>query len=136
MLTPNRIVAVLTPLFSALAAGICTWVAKHVPGVQLSQEDLTSVFIAGALVALAPALQWLHGWQKWEARHDEAEQLIETAAVGAIAEAPAAEDGDEPYDFDESAYEELDELEAFADEDDEEEDPLLAGRPAAAAAEG
>ena len=53
-MTPNRIVAVLTPLVFAPAAGaIAAWAAKHAPGVSISQVDLTNVFIAGALASLA-----------------------------------------------------------------------------------
>ncbi len=57
----NRLVALLTPVF-ALAAGACaTWLAEHFPGVNISQDMLQQVFIAGALAVLAPALHWLHG---------------------------------------------------------------------------
>jgi hypothetical protein len=98
-MTPNRIVAVLTPLVFAPLAGACaTWLAKHFPGIKVSQSDLQSIFIAGALIALAPALQWLHGWQKYEARQANAEHEIELANLGtataAVAAQPAAADGD------------------------------------------
>jgi len=64
----NRLVALLTPVF-ALAAGACaTWLAEHFPGVNISEDMLQQVFIAGAVAVLAPALHWLHGWQKFEAR--------------------------------------------------------------------
>jgi hypothetical protein len=138
VLTPNRIVAVLTPLVFAPAAGaVAAWVAKHAPGVDLTKDELTNIFIAGALVAIAPALQWLHGWQKFEARQAEAETAVEianaaaTAAVVAMPAAPEVQD-EEPGDI---AYEELDALEA-AGEDDEEADPLIDGEPVAVGAEG
>jgi hypothetical protein len=64
-MSPNRVVAVLTPLvFAPLAGAIAAWLAKHFPAVDLSQDDLQQVFVAGALIALVPATQWLHGWQK------------------------------------------------------------------------
>lgn len=111
-MTPNRIVALLTPLVFAPLAGACaTWLAKHFPGIQVSQSDLQSIFIAGALIALAPAVQWLHGWQKYEARQSEHEHEVELAtARGAVPQALAPQS-------------ELDDLggigdaEAFADDD-------------------
>lgn len=113
-MTPNRIVAVLTPLVFAPAAGaVSAWVAKHAPGVELSTQELTNIFIAGALVALAPAAQWLHGWQKYEQQQAETERAVAVATAAPAAavvytEPPAGDD----------YYEELDAL-----EDDE--DPLI-----------
>lgn len=72
-MTPNRIVAFCTPLVFAPAAGaIAAWLAQHFPGIDVPSSALEEIFIAGALIALAPALQWLHGWQKYEAREAEA----------------------------------------------------------------
>jgi hypothetical protein len=85
-MTPNRIVAILTPLVFAPAAGaVSAWLASHLPGVDIKQSDLQAVFVGGALIALAPAAQWLHGWQRYEARQAEAEQAIELANANAIA---------------------------------------------------
>ncbi len=79
-MTPNRIVALLTPLvFAPLAGAIATWAADNLPGVQIPQSALEEVFIAGALIALAPAAQWLHGWQKWEQREADAAIAAEAA---------------------------------------------------------
>lgn len=128
-MTPNRIVAVLTPLvFAPLAGAIAAWVAENAPGVDLSQERLTNIFIAGSLFALAPALQWLHGWQKHEQREADAQQAVELANSAAIAAAVPLEDA-EPEEDDE-ALDELDALEDASedlDELDELEDPLLDG---------
>jgi hypothetical protein len=91
-MSPNRVVAVLTPLvFAPLAGAIAAWLAKHFPAVDLSQDDLQQVFVAGALIALVPATQWLHGWQKHEARQADAELALEVAN----AQAPPEEDEDE-----------------------------------------
>jgi hypothetical protein len=88
----NRVVAILTPLLFAPLAGTCAaWLAEHFPGVDIPAAQLQEVFIAGALIALAPALQWLHGWQKHEARQAE-----EDAA--ARAEEPYAVDADPALD--------------------------------------
>jgi hypothetical protein len=90
-MSPNRLVAVLTPLvFAPLAGAVAAWLAKHFPAVDVSQDDLQGVFVAGALIALVPATQWLHGWQKHEARQADAELALE------LANAQSVPDDDEP----------------------------------------
>ena len=142
-MTPNRIVAVLTPLVFAPAAGaVAAWVAKHAPGVELSTAEVQNIFIAGALVALAPAAQWLHGWQKYEEREALGEQAVAIAAASAAGSLVQDEPEDEEFAADEGEGEEdlslddLDALVAAGDEDDEDEDPLIAGPPVAAATGG
>ena len=81
-MSPNRIVAMLTPVF-ALAAGACaTWLAEHFPTLDVPASALEEIFIAGALAVLAPALQWLYGWQRYEAREAEAQLAAEKAEAG------------------------------------------------------
>ena len=129
-MSPNRIVAVLTPLvFAPLAGAVATWIADNVPGADISASSLEEVFIGGALIGLAPAAQWLHGWQKYEAREAEKESAIELAnTTAASSAAPGGamdadfEDFEEDFsDFDgfEDEFEDLDELdeELFADEE-------------------
>jgi hypothetical protein len=132
---PNRIVAVLTPLvFAPLAGAIATWVAENFPGVEVSQSALEEIFIAGALIALAPAAQWLHGWQKFEAREAEAENAVRLAAAGAVPEVvpePLPVESEEAVDF--AELEELAELSEDLDGELEglDEEALLAdGEPA------
>jgi hypothetical protein len=85
MLQPNRIVALLTPLvFAPLAGVIATWAAENLPGVTVPRESIEEIFIAGALIALAPAAQWLHGWQKYEQRKQDAE-LAAATGFGEVA---------------------------------------------------
>jgi hypothetical protein len=63
---PNRVVALLTPLAFAPAAGYVTvQVARFLPGA-FTASQLTAVFIAGALIAFGKAYKWLDGWQKHE----------------------------------------------------------------------
>ena len=117
---PNRIVALLTPLVFAPLAGVTsTWLARHFPGVHVSQSDLQSIFIGGALIALAPAAQWLHGWQKYEAREADAAHAIQlgTVAGGPVA-APvdAGAQADDTGDVDDPA--ELEDLDSVDDLDD------------------
>jgi hypothetical protein len=71
----NRVVAVLTPAFSAVAAVGAAWLRKHFPGLPTpSSGQILGVEIAGATAAGGAALSWLKGHQQWEARIDEAEQ--------------------------------------------------------------
>jgi hypothetical protein len=115
----NRVVALATPLFAAAAGWVATWLAENVPGVSIDQGALEEIFIAGALVALAPAAQWLHGWQKWEARQAETQQAVEIATAippTLIAVEPGGDGGFADSPFDESG--ELDELDDLADLDE------------------
>jgi hypothetical protein len=117
---PNRIVALLTPLvFAPLAGAVSSWLAQHFPGVNVSESDLQSIFIGGALIALAPAAQWLHGWQKYEAREADAAHAIQlgTLAAGPVAApAAAAAQPDDMGDIDDLA--ELEDLDSVDDLDD------------------
>jgi hypothetical protein len=144
-MSPNRVVAVLTPLlFAPLAGAIAAWLAEHFPGIQVDRDAVEKIFIAGALTALAPATQWLHGWQKHEAR--QAELQRDVAVAGATAPAMAVsgpapqlasfEDAslgqedtaelDEADDLEELAEDDgLDELDALEDLDDLSEDDEL-----------
>jgi hypothetical protein len=134
-MSPNRIVALVTPVCALAAGWAATWLADNVPGLNISKENLQAVFIAGAAAVLAPAIQWLHGWQKWEARNDAAlvaaangfpPETPDVAPVAAVA--PADDDGldlSEDDDFDE-----LDDLVDFDDLEDtsvDEEEPVIAG---------
>jgi hypothetical protein len=131
----NRAVALATPLFAAAAGWVATWLAENVPGVTISQDALEEVFIAGALIALAPAAQWLHGWQKYEARQADAQQALELANAAPPTLIAVEPDGDGGF-FDESGeFDEIDELDALDDLDEfdeelpvEEEEPAPAGR--------
>jgi hypothetical protein len=120
-MTLNRIVALLTPLvFAPLAGVVSTWAANSLPGVALPADKVEEVFIAGALIALAPAAQWLHGWQKYEARQDAA---IAAAAFGMTSVvATEAPPPDEELDFSkeelEVMEEDLDDLEYLDELDD------------------
>jgi hypothetical protein len=125
-MSPNRIVAVLTPLvFAPVAGAIAAWIANNIPGAEISARNLEEVFIGGALIGLAPAAQWLHGWQKYEARKAEQEHAIELGIAPAAASgaAIAPEFADETEDFEpaeteelEDEFDELDDLETLDEE--------------------
>jgi hypothetical protein len=78
----NRVVATLAPICALAAGASATWLAEHFPGIDVPTNALEEIFIAGSLVVLAPALQWLHGWQQHEKREAEAELAVEKAEAG------------------------------------------------------
>ena len=133
----NRIVALLTPLvFAPLAGVISTWAAENLPGVNVPASAVEEIFIAGALIALAPAVQWLHGWQKWEARKDGELALAAATLVGAPPAAEmlpppepepelAEEDLDDLADLEE--LDELDDFDEFEDTSVSEDEPVTVG---------
>ena len=118
-MSPNRIVALLTPLVFAPLAGACAaWLAENFPGVEVDQGSLEQIFIAGALIALAPAVQWLHGWQKHEARQAELQRDVALASAAAAPLAPAPVEADEEDFEDEGDFEEPeDEADALGEEE-------------------
>ena len=139
MLQPNRIVALLTPLvFAPLAGVITTWAAENLPGVTVPRESIEEIFIAGALIALAPAAQWLHGWQKYEQGKQTADLAAATGFGIAPVPPPMAEELPpeelEVAEDDFSDLEGLDELEELDDFDEfedtsvpEDEQPVISG---------
>jgi hypothetical protein len=138
-MTPNRLVALLTPIAAPIAGYIASVLATQFPGLELPKSAVEEIFIAGSLIALAPAAQWLHGWQKWEQQQAQTEAAVAVATVEAAAPPPTvqvdiqqdesfADEGFEDEGFDSSF--ELDEFDDFDDLDDElfaDEEPAPAG---------
>jgi hypothetical protein len=126
-MTPNRVVALATPIIAPIAGWATTWVALHFPGLNIPQNALEEIFIAGALFAVAPSAQWLHGWQKWEAQQAQTEAAVAVAAVDAAAPPPTVQvdiQQDDSGEQEAEAFEEdddfgLDEFDDFDDFDDE-----------------
>jgi acyl-CoA synthetase (AMP-forming)/AMP-acid ligase II len=125
-MSPNRLVVLITPLAAPLAGWIATQAATQLPGLDLPKSALEEVFIAGALIALAPAAQWLHGWQKWETQQAQTEAAVQVATVGAEAEPPtiqvdvnqdAGSDEDEGFEVEDDFG--LDDFDEFDDFDDD-----------------
>ena len=125
-MSPNRIVALTTPAFALAAGWAATWLADNVPGMSVSADQLQAVFIAGALAVLAPAAQWLHGWQKYEERMVAADQVAALEDAVVAESEPALDDLDLPDDDDELDDLE-DELAEFDDVAVEDEEPVPAG---------
>ena len=144
-MTPNRSVALLTPLAAVLAGVAAEWLAKHFPGVDVPRSALEEVFLGGVAAVLAPAALWLHGWQKYEARqegstadrfeaalesHDRALATEPTAAdAGVDDDSPAGLAEADPVglddDADEPDFDELFAIELTADPEAEFDDGLL-----------
>jgi hypothetical protein len=133
-MSPNRIVALVTPVCALAAGWAATWLADNVPGMTVSKENLQAVFIAGAVAVLAPAAQWLHGWQKWEQRNEDALAAAangfppQTPDLAPVAVVPVAEDADDLEEQD--GFDDLDDLVDFDDLEDtsvDEEEPVAAG---------
>ena len=122
---PNRIVALFTPVIALAAAGAATWLADNV-GLNVSSGELQAVFIAGLLAVLAPAAQWLHGFQKFEAHQESLDHEALAADEQAAADASAVvdDDGYEDEDEDEAYEDEAYEDDAYDDEDEGDEDDL------------
>ena len=112
-MTPNRLVALATPLAAPLAGWLAAWIATHFPGLNIPQNAIEEIFIAGSLFAVAPAAQWLHGWQKWEAQQAHTEEVVTLATIDAAAE-PTVEMNFEAED----AFDAEDDFDSFADLDD------------------
>jgi hypothetical protein len=105
----NRVVALLTPIVAAGAGTAAAWVAEKLPG--LDRGELEAIFIAGILAVLAPAAQWLYGWQKYEGQQADIAKEV-ALANAAPPELLAAEPlGDESFFDEEGMFDELDEIE-------------------------
>jgi hypothetical protein len=117
--SPNRMVAIATPLvFAPLAGALTALAAKYAPGLEIDEGQLQAIFIAGATIALAKSGLWLKGWQDYEKR----EQAGRAAAVAEVADDPYSA-GDEVV-YDDEAYDDevADEWDPALDDDDEAED--------------
>jgi hypothetical protein len=137
-MTPNRIVALLTPVVAIAAGAASTWLADNISGLDIEAGQLEAIFLAGLAAVLAPAAQFLYGGQKYE-RH---EQELERAALEAdreaaeqVAMADVYADGEDYEEYDEydeydgDAYDEVpdDEDELYAAARDEDAEPVLPG---------
>jgi hypothetical protein len=126
-MSPNRLVVLITPLAAPLAGWVATQAATQLPGLDLPKSALEEVFIAGAVIALAPAAQWLHGWQKWEQQQAQTEQAVQVATVEAAAPPPTVQvDIQQDEALEDDGFDSSFELDEFDDFDDFEDDELFA----------
>lgn len=85
----ERVVAVLTPIFAALAAWLTGLIGAHFPGVHIDSSQIVALEIAGFTGATAAALKWLHGRQKFVAFTDDAKKTLDDALARMRAELAA-----------------------------------------------
>jgi hypothetical protein len=100
---PNRIVALLTPAIAVAAGAVSTWLADNVSGLDLEAGQLEAIFVAALAAVLAPAAQFLHGWQKYERHEEELEREAleadrEAAQLAAVPDAYYIDDDEDEYD--------------------------------------
>jgi len=81
VVTPARIVALLTPVFSAVSGIGLAWLGRHFPGLpRPTASELLALEVTGATTAAGAAVKWLHGQSAWErdqARWKHEESLYE-----------------------------------------------------------
>lgn len=76
----ERVVVVLTPVFTGLSAWLVGWIAQNFPGnPKLDAGQVTALMIAGGLFAVSAVLKWLHGRQIPEIRGTTPAQQAEIA---------------------------------------------------------
>lgn|SRR5487761_37118 len=92
--SPNRIVIALSPMFVAASGFVLSLAVRYFPvvGHSLSTDQITTVFIAGALLASTKILMWLHGWQAHEANRIVAAPIA--SALREFTPGPAGPKGD------------------------------------------
>ena len=113
-MSANRIVATLTPLAAVLAGATADWLARHAPGAEVAPAALEEIYLAGMAAVVAPAVVWLLGWQKHEAREAAAAERAERLDLAAAAAAPRPAPG-EAAPADPGLLEELEALAGLAD---------------------
>ncbi len=133
---PNRIVALATPIAAPIAGAAATWLAQNFPGVNIPASALEEIFIAAAVVVLGSSAQWLHGYQKFEAREAAATQVADAAddrelELGSDGPTAIADEPDPLFEDDDDADEmSEDDIEALLAGDDlDEEEESLVGSP-------
>lgn len=88
----ERVVAVLTPIFTAAGGALSTGVGS---AIGIPARDFTDLFIAGAAPALGAAITWLLGRQKFVKAEGDTQAIVEHALHNVMADqkaGPAIED--------------------------------------------
>ena len=95
-LSIERVVALFTPAFAAVAAALTAWLGTHFPGLpKLNPADTTALLVAGATAGAAAALKWLHGRQHFLSQAATVEAFVKSEIAKALANqqaGPAIED--------------------------------------------
>lgn len=70
---PNRVVALLAPLLSPVVGAFATWLAAKWPDVP--RDSLNEIFMTVTIIAIVPALQFIHGRLKWDLQQDQNQMM-------------------------------------------------------------
>jgi hypothetical protein len=85
----ERVVAVLTPIFAALAAWLTGLIGAHFPGVHIDSNQIIALEITGFTGATAAALKWLHGRAQF-VNAEKSAVAVEAKVRAEIAASPQA----------------------------------------------
>jgi hypothetical protein len=117
-MSPNRIVALATPVVAPLAGAFAAWLSQTVPGVDIPADTMEEIFFVVLGVVAALALQFNHNRFKWD---------VEEQRTSAALDAPEPDsfelDDDDAVD-DDPQVDELDEDDLELDFDDFEDDDV------------
>jgi hypothetical protein len=72
----ERVVALLTPFFSAGAGWVTSIIANNIPGVSIPSGWVAGLFATGTTAAAVAALKWLHGRQKFVNFTTDSENVV------------------------------------------------------------
>ena len=65
LLSIERVVALLTPVFAGAAGWLFTALGKAIPGIDIPHDQFVTLFVGGAVLATTASLTWLFGRQKF-----------------------------------------------------------------------
>src|SRR5579862_986678 len=77
-MSANRIVTILTPVFTAVAALGSGYIAKST-GLNVSPAELLAVETTVGVSAAGAAIKWLHGWSVFEQAEQHAQLVLAEA---------------------------------------------------------
>lgn len=96
LLSIERVVTLLLPIFTAASGYVVAWAAKNLPGLPpLDKTQLTALFATGAIAGASGVLKWLHGRQNPKLiglEHQFSPELTAVAGeLGTVVPAPLTE---------------------------------------------
>jgi hypothetical protein len=118
-MSPNRIVALATPVVAPLAGAFAAWLSQTVPGVDIPAGTMEEIFFVVLGVVAALALQSNHNRFKW----DVEEQRVSMALDAPEPDSFELDDDDDPVE-DGLEGDELEEDELDLDDVDDFDDDL------------
>lgn len=80
LISIERVVALLTPVFAGGAGWLFTILGKAIPGINIPHDQFVTLFVGGAVLATTAALTWLFGRQRFVHFTQGAEQVTDHVA--------------------------------------------------------